>query len=212
MKNALLLCSLLGFVILSTGCPRQPATAPGESPEGYALLYNVASQEQDVDKLLWIKEPGPEISAWVKEIATFNKEVATQLQAWKKDGSVENLDNLALPPAEMKARARAASQTTGDLLFDTDTDLRVVMIYSQLQSLGYCSDLCYAIAELPYGKPHADTLHEWEKRYHEIQDTGFKMLKTGAITAATASSKDATSTDSSSTKSNTGSTHGPSQN
>ncbi|MDP0497566.1 MAG: hypothetical protein Q7Q73_15295 [Verrucomicrobiota bacterium JB024] len=212
MKAALLL-SLLACVFLSACCPKKPATAPGQQPEGFALLYDVTSQEQDVDKLLWVKDPGPEIAAWVKDIATFNKDVTTQLEAWKADGSLTNLSELSLPPAEVEARARAASETTGDLLFDTDADLRVVMIYSQLQSLGYCSDLCYAIAELPYGEPMADTLTKWTDRYHALQDTGFKMLKTGAINGdAPAANTSATAAPSPSDKGNTDTSHGPSGN
>lgn len=209
MKVALLL-SLLSCVFFSACCKQQPVLAPGQQPEGFALLYDVSSQEQDVDKLLWVKDPGPEIAAWVKDIATFNQDVTTQLEAWKKDGSLTNLSNLSLPPAEVEARARAASETTGDLLFDTDADLRVVMIYSQLQSLGYCSDLCYAIAKLPYGEPMADTLKKWMDRYNALQNTGFKMLKTGAINGNAPAAS--TATPPPSDKGNTDTSHGPSEN
>ncbi|QYY34475.1 hypothetical protein [Ruficoccus sp. ZRK36] len=211
MKSAFFLSVLAALLVLSGCCKKQPATLPGQTPEGFALLYDVTSQEQDVDKLLWIKEPGPKISAWVKDIATFNKKVSVQLEAWKKDGTIENLENLSLPPAEMEARARAAAETTGDLLFDTDADLRLVMIYSQLQSLGYCSDLCYAIARLPYGEPLADTLNEWVDDYNKLKSTGMELIKQGEVAPAPAtpapdSSK--TPTD----KSNTAGGHGPSQN
>ncbi len=211
MKSASIL--LLTSLFILSGCceKKQPTTLPGQQPEGFALLYNVSSQEQDVDKLLWIKTPGKEIADWVKEIAAFNKAVTTQLEAWKQDGSVTNLKNLSLPPAEVKARAQASSETTGELLFETDADLRVIMVYSQLQSLGYCSDLCHAIANLPYGKAHADTLENWKNRYQELQNDGFMMLKTGTVSGQPVLQKDEDKSPPT-VKSNTNISHGPSQN
>ncbi len=163
--------------LILSGCKPQPATT--EAPTGYALLYGVSSQEQDVDYLMWIKDPGQQITAWVKEIATFNGEVTKQLDAWKKDGSVTNLKVTNLPPTEVKARDRAAERTSGKLLWGGGVDLRTELLLSQISALQYCGDLCYAMSKMDYAKAHKDTLTAWDTRFDELAVEGINILESG---------------------------------
>lgn len=155
------------------------AAAASDQPHGYALLYSVTSQDQDVDKLLWVKHPGEEIANWIKEIAAFNGDVTKQLEAWKKDGSAANLKDTGLPPVEQQARDRDASRTSGELLWDSGVDLRIELILSQLSSLGYCADLCYAMGKTDYGKAHKNSLESWRKRFLDLNKQGIQILASG---------------------------------
>ncbi|MGE9296653.1 MAG: hypothetical protein ACQKBV_10230, partial [Puniceicoccales bacterium] len=167
------------FAALSITACNKPTAAPvqaSQSDAGFALLYSVAKQEQDVDKLLWVKDPGPEIEAWIRSIATFNKDVAGQLEAWQQAGKIGNLEFTGLPEAEAEARSRAASRTTGDLLFSEDVDLRVALIVAQVKAMGYCADLSYAIEQETKDQSVVDKAGEWEKRFQELNTVGMKML------------------------------------
>lgn len=144
---------------------------------GYALLYSVTSQQQNVDKLLWIKEPGPDVKAWVEQIAVFNGEVTKELEAWRDAGLVTNLEYLGLPPAEIQARDRAQSRTTGDLLFSEAVSLRMNLIVAQLKALGYCSDLSYAIGEDSSNADVQAKAKAWEERFKELNAQGMAILE-----------------------------------
>ncbi len=177
MKASLVFPFIVSMLLL-TGCPKQqsaPGTDAGYS--GYALLYSVTSQEQNVDKLLWVKDPGAEIEAWVRKIADFNKVVTAQLDAWKKDGTVTNLKQVDLPAAEETARKRAASRTTGELLFSKDVDLRVALVVAQLKAMGYCSDLCYAIGEATSNADVKKTVGDWQKQFAALNSEGMNILE-----------------------------------
>lgn len=175
--KATLIFSVLISLILLTGCPRQSAPGPASADAGYALLYSVTSQEQNVDKLLWVKDPGEKIEAWVRRIAEFSKGVTAQLEAWKKDGTVTNLTQVDLPVAEETARKRAASRTTGELLFSKDVDLRVALVVAQLKALGYCADLCYAIGEETRDPDVKKTVGDWQKQFSALNSDGMGILE-----------------------------------
>ncbi|MEM9227439.1 MAG: hypothetical protein AAGA45_05685, partial [Verrucomicrobiota bacterium] len=125
------------------------AETASDDQAGYALLYNVVSQNKDVDDLLMIKSPGKDIEAWVKEVAKLCGEVNNQLEAWKKAGSVTNLEDTHLPEAEVKARGIDTGKTSSELLWGGGVNLRVGLMVSELSAVGYCRDLCDAIAKLP---------------------------------------------------------------
>lgn len=169
------LIALLATVTFST---KADAAAPksGES-YGYALLYSVVSQDKEVDKLLWIKDPGKSIETWIRDISAFCETVTNQLKAWESNGSVKNLSKTGLPPAELEARSRASSRTRGELLFSTKTNLRVNLIVAQLKALGYCSDLCHATAKLTDNSSQQQTLKAWEAQFTKLNETGMLLLQ-----------------------------------
>ncbi|WP_309397193.1 hypothetical protein [Cerasicoccus maritimus] len=174
-----ILFSILIILVLSA-CKQQTTTRVVD--DGYGLLYSVTSQQQNVDKLLWVKDPGADIRAWVEQIAAFNQEVTKQLEAWKASGQVTSLSTLGLPPAEIEARERATKRTTGELLFSTDVNLRLSLVVAQLKALGYCSDLCYAIAQETKDDGIQEIAKKWEERFKELNAAGMKLLETPAVT------------------------------
>lgn len=173
--------SSLGFLLL-TGCLDRAESQEG-APAGFALLYSVTSQQQDVNKLLWIKDPGEQIDAWIREIASFNGEVTKQLEEWKSSGALVNLSNTGLPAAERKARELAARHTTEELLLGTGTDLRLDLMVAQLKALAYCGDMCAAVADMPEGQAMKDTLEAWSSKFMELNAHGMQLLgvKDGSV-------------------------------
>ncbi|WP_309385571.1 hypothetical protein [Cerasicoccus frondis] len=177
MKNLLI---VFAFLTLAGCSPKPNANA---TDDGFGLLYSVTSQQQNVDKLLWIKDPGADITAWIEQIAQFNQEVTKQLEAWKKAGKITSLKALGLPPAELEARERATKRTTGDLLFSEDVSLRLSLVIAQLKALGYCSDLSYAIAAETQDKAIQETATQWESKFKELNAQGMTLLETPQITS-----------------------------
>lgn len=174
--------SLLFIVAVLTlaGCRESAQKQSTASADyGYALLYSVTQSQQNVDKLLWVKNPGAEIEAWIKKIAPFNQAVTKQLEAWKESGIVTNLKSLGLPEAENVARKRATDRTTGELLFSEDTDLRVALVVAQLKALDYCSDLCYAIGEETTNPEVKKAVEDWQKQFTGLGSQGMAILEVG---------------------------------
>lgn len=165
---------LILLACLTVSCAKSEKSAH----YGYALLYNVTSQQQDVDKLLWIKDPSASVSEWIKRIAAFNKEVTQQLDAWKTAGRINNLSEMGLPPTEMAARERAKSGTTGDLLLGTGDELSVELVVTQLKAMGYCADLCYALAKESKIDSQKKKLEAWQKQFAKLNADGLKLLET----------------------------------
>lgn len=147
-----------------------------ESNHGLALLYSVAGKEQDVDKLLWIKDPGKPIKAWLREIAKFNGAVSEQLEAWAKAGLAADLQATGLPEVERKARSIAQSDTTGELIISSHLNLRLELIVSQLKAMSYCANLCAATADFTQDEAISKQLKDWETNYTDLSKEGFKLL------------------------------------
>ena len=94
----------LFFVLLLSGCelfhgsatvqePSQPATE-----HGYALLFDLMGDEQDVSKLRFIKHERPELKILVKEISRVCGEAYKQLAAFgKADAGFAQLVKLLVP-------------------------------------------------------------------------------------------------------------------
>ncbi|WOO43102.1 hypothetical protein [Rubellicoccus peritrichatus] len=145
---------------------------------GYALLYGVVSQNKNVDKLLWIKNPGKPVETWVNDIASLSAKVNDQLETWHEDGTIQNLKDMGLPPTEVEARARATSRTRGDLLLSNGIDLRVDLIVAQLKALGYCADLSYAMAKETSNSAIQKQLNSWQSEFTKLNAKGMSLLKT----------------------------------
>lgn len=169
---------LIIALILQSACSFADKGSNSTKSDGYALLYSVVSKNQDVSKLLWIKSPGKSIETWVSDIAKLSSEVTTQLEAWKKDGTVQNLDNTGLPPTELAARARATSRTRGELLFSGGVDLRVDLIVAQLKALAYCADLSYAMEEEMNNSTMQTQFNSWQSAFTKLTETGLSLLQT----------------------------------
>lgn len=168
--------SFLLLIFLTACSPSSEAPASAKD-SGFAFIYNVSSRQQNVDKLLWIKDPGPDVKAWCEQIASFNTGVTKQLEDWQKAGLITGLDHMNLPPVELKARERATNRTTGELLFSEDISLRINLVTAQLKGLGYCADLCAVMSEDPKNKEIGEKLEQWQKQYSQLYADGMKILE-----------------------------------
>jgi len=166
---------MLVFTLALAACAPQKQASTDDI--AFALLYSVTSQQQNVDKLLWIKEPGADVKAWVEQIAAFNQDVTKQLENWKQSGQIDNLDYQGLPAPEALARKRATKRTTGELLFSEDVDLRVSLIVAQLKALGYCADLSYAIQQEAKEDDIKTIASNWDHRFSQLNAEGMALLE-----------------------------------
>lgn len=172
------IASLILLIFLSACSPTsdKPAGDTGLDA-GFALIYNVSSRQQNVDKLLWIKDPGSDVTAWCERIASFNKGVTQQLEDWQESGQIVGLEHMNLPPVELRARERATNRTTGELIFSEDVSLRINLVTAQLKGLGYCADLCAVMSEEEQNQSMQTKLEQWQKQYSELYSDGMKILE-----------------------------------
>ena len=123
--------------ILLCGCqtaPRNSASPPAQPPEksaratwsnGYGLLYQLMTDEQNVSKLRYFKHEQPDVKDLVNRIAAAAGAAAKQLEAYDKEDGGVDLKNQDLPPGEQTTRDAIASTKKWDLLGHTRRTFRV---------------------------------------------------------------------------------------
>ena len=142
----LLLLTFLG-VLTIIGCAsvRERIPIVGERQhirnEGYSLLFELASKESDVDKILILKHAQAPITAEIKAIAMTFQKCRTQLEAFKKTDPSLRFQASDFPALEKKTRDAIESTTTKRLLISAGENFERELLLTQLQSLDYGSHL-----------------------------------------------------------------------
>jgi hypothetical protein len=152
--------SLLVFVCglaVCTGCrtstqppeKKNPETTVGtqtpRSGSGYALLFDLMGDEQNVSKLLIVKRERAELNELVKAISKTAGEAHKQLEAFGKADSSLDLKSKELPPAEVAARASISKAKAKELLTDKGKDFELSLLLSQSEALTYAEHLAITI-------------------------------------------------------------------
>lgn len=169
-----------GMALLFCGC--QWIDKPSEKIEtselnyGYGLLYDVVSQEQDVDKILWIKRVNPELQNLIKQIAELSGKVTDELDSWKKEDPSLILSATGLPELEVKTRDRIAHYKTFDLLGTWGDDFERDLILTQLEALNYMAYMMKSLAASDPQKSRHEFLLENSKEFLALRDTMQSML------------------------------------
>src|ERR1041384_3343640 len=120
LRNRLL---MVVFALGVVGCASVQEKVPfvGEKyrirNEGYSLLYELASKQSDVDKILMVKHTQPKIAALIKEIAQTFVQGKGELEHFAQKDSGLSLRSIHLPALERKTRDSIESSTTKTLLF-----------------------------------------------------------------------------------------------
>jgi hypothetical protein len=140
--GSLLAASLLG------GCQtaNRTSTAPPVQPEknaratwsnGYALLYDLMTNEQDVSKLRFFKHEQPDVKELINRIAAASGDAAKQLKAFDAEDGGSDLKDQELPPGEQTTRDAIASTKKWDLLGHTGEHFELSLLLTQSEAMNY---------------------------------------------------------------------------
>jgi hypothetical protein len=131
------------------GCQTHRTTAASQSrntPEktsratwsnGYALLHQLMSDEQDVSKLRLIKHEQPDVKALINRIAKASGEAVKQLEAYNQEDGGVDFKDLDLPPGEQTTRDAIASTKKWDLLGHTGEHFELSLLLTQSEAMNY---------------------------------------------------------------------------
>jgi hypothetical protein len=104
---------------------------------GYALLYQLMSDEQNVSKLHYFKHEQPDVKELINRIAAASGEAAKQLETYDKEDGGTDLKNQDLPPGEQTTRDAIASTKKWDLLGHGGEHFELSLLLTQSEAMNY---------------------------------------------------------------------------
>jgi hypothetical protein len=161
------------------GCSRQKSpysnTGDGffELNEGYSLLYQLVSKNQDIDTLLIVKEEEGDVHVHTEKIADASARVARQLETFARLDSRLKLDLETLPWIEQRTRAAIEGTRTQNLLLSTGWRFELELLLSESEGLSYASHMAAMLAETE--------IHEARRAYLNVCSKEFGDLHQGTI-------------------------------
>jgi len=114
--------------------------------QGYGLLYSTISEECDIDKVLIIKSPSPQVAELVKAIGQFARDAKSTLENLAKEDPAIALDAQGLPEVETQTREAIGSTTSRQILFHGGKDLEFRLLLTQHEALNYITHLAGALS------------------------------------------------------------------
>ncbi len=159
------------------GCRARPTVVePGEAAgideglsNGYSLLHELVSKQKNLDKLLWLKSPPPELAELIREAAKVSADAESSIAKFAGEDSAIALDRQDLPPVERGVREAIEATTTRRLLF-TSEDFAVVLALKQIEATEYGLHLAKVIAEADKNDARRTWLAQFEKSYTNLRD------------------------------------------
>jgi hypothetical protein len=104
---------------------------------GYALLHQLMSDEQDVNKLRFIKHEQPDVKDLINRIAKASGEAVKQLEAYNQEDGGVGFKDLDLPPGEQTTRDAIASTKERELLGHTGERFELSLLLTQAEAMNY---------------------------------------------------------------------------
>jgi hypothetical protein len=177
---------LFGLVItamLFVGCAsfnpkpaEQPKISVSEKSEGYALLYDLVSDEKQISKILIIKKERPEFRDLVKRIAATAKETARGLENFAKKAPQLNLKITHLPVMERKARDSIAAETENEILKSSGGPFESKLLMAQVEGLNYAAHLAKVLAETEADLTRKQFLQSASWKFDRLRDEVYQMM------------------------------------
>ena len=175
----------LAAVWLLSGCallePRAKNDAPtnvnvSERSAGYALLYDLATQQKHSSLLSLIKKETPELKALLERISKTSQATATELETLAKMSPPLNLKVTHLPRIEQATRDSIAKETSKEILRSNGVEMELTMVSSQLSGMNYAAHLARSLALAEGNARRKEFLQRTDRTYSELHDQAYKML------------------------------------
>jgi len=127
-------------------CPRVADAEPKQPiQEGYALLYALANQEKNVDRLMRDHGTSPRSQEVMEEIARVNRDLLGSLERWAQDDPARSGSRSGPPDLEAQGRDLMRQEVTWQLLLSGKRESAKTLLLAQHQTLIYESCLLKAI-------------------------------------------------------------------
>ena len=177
----------LATISLLSGCallePRAKNDAPTnvnvfERSAGYALLYDLASQQKHSNLLSLIKKESPELKGLLERISKTSQATATELEILAKMKPALDLKATHLPRIEQATRDSIAKETSKEILHTNGVVMEFTMVSSQLAGMNYAAHLARSLALVESNPRRKEFLERTDRAYSELHDRVNKMLST----------------------------------
>ncbi len=154
--RTLILAAAMPIVIVTTGCEvfqtdqqhaAQVSALDATLRQGYSLLYATLKDESQVDKVLILKDPNPQVESLLKEIAKLTSDGQAALDGFAKVDATLDLKRQDLPELESTTRALISSATSKQVLFSGGREFEFTILLTQHQALNYITHLATAISD-----------------------------------------------------------------
>lgn len=172
-------------ISLLSGCallePRAKNDAPtnvnvSERSAGYALLYELATQQKHSNLLSLIKRESPELKELLERISKTSEATATELELLAKMNPPLNLKVTHLPRIEQATRDSIAKETGKEILHTNGVMMEFTMVSSQLAGMNYAAHLARTLALVEGNARRRAFLQRTDRTYSELHDQVQKML------------------------------------
>ncbi|MEO6183870.1 MAG: hypothetical protein ABIP76_12150 [Verrucomicrobiota bacterium] len=177
------LCGIVATAMLSMSCAafnhktaEQSRISVSEKNEGYAILYDLVSDEKHISKLLIIKKERPEFKTLIKRIAASAKETATGLEAFAKKDRRLNLKITHLPAVEQKTRDSITSQMGKQILTSSGDSFESKLLMTQVEGLNYAAHLAKVLSEMETDLARKQFLQNASEKFVGLHDEVYQML------------------------------------
>ena len=187
LRRAGLALALTGWMVLAS-CQATPPADPGTviaptKPDnaGYSLLYGLLSEQQDVDKALWLHKVDPAAAAAIKEIAQTSGQARVQLEAFARADAGLELKTQPLPKIELDTRDAIASTETKVLLTTSGDTFRLRLLLTQNKSMEYASHLAGALARHEKNQGRKQYLEGLSRKLDALNDKMIHLLTVPAV-------------------------------
>jgi len=171
---------LSGYAILE---PRAREDAPptvtaSDMSAGYALLYELVSNEKRSSLLSLIKRESPELKSLLERISETSKATAKELDTLATIHPPLNLKVTHLPRIEQAARDSIDKETSNQILRSRGVDLEFNLVSSRLAGMNYGAHLARSLAVVETNPWRKDFLLRTDRKFTELHGQVYKMLLT----------------------------------
>jgi hypothetical protein len=186
MKRKLLLLLVLVVPLCAFGWFKRDKKPQAESakrteitaadlPAGYALLFDLLSDEKNVSKLLLIKKESDPLDKIINAIADAAKDAHKKLEKFGKSGRL-NLEDQQLPVLETATRESIAKEKAQHLLKSKGAEFEFYLLSTQQEALTYGTHLARCLAKAESDPARHEFLSKTAARLDELREGVSRLL------------------------------------
>ena len=144
-------------------------------PAGYALLFDLLSDERNVSKLLLVKKERDELDKLINEIADASKAAHKKLEQLGKRAKF-NLEDQQLPALESATRESIAKEKAQHLLKSKGAEFEFYLLSTQHQALTYGMHLARSLAKGETDRDRQEFLAQTAERFDRLREGVSKLI------------------------------------
>ena len=144
-------------------------------PAGYALLYDLLSDEKNVSKLLLVKRERDALDKVINDIADAAKDAHKELEQLGKRVQF-NLEDPKLPALETATRDSIAKEKAQYLLKSKGAEFEFYLLSTQHQALTYGTHLAQSLAKAEADPARQEFLSKTAARFDQLRERVSQLI------------------------------------